>query len=232
MTRFLGNILGKLFKLVYDVISAIGTEPEHFSYYAMSIIATTIIFKVLLLPLSIKQSKSTKVMGKLQPKMQEIQTKYKDDPMVQQKKMADLYKEHNYNPASGCIMLIIQLPIIIAFYKVMQQPVEFVFKDPTIYAAMNKSFFWISNLEIPDHLLYGLPLLSAITTYFQSAAMQTDTAGNEQMQSTQKTMNIFMPIMIFMMARKFPAGLALYWAVSNGFGVFQQILIDKIADKE
>ncbi len=230
MTTFLGNILGKLFKVVYDMISSMGSEPGHFSYYAMAVIVTTIIFKIILLPLAIKQSKSTKVMGKIQPKLQEIQTKYKDDPMVQQKKMADLYKEHNYNPASGCLMLLIQMPIIIAFYKVMQQPVKFVFKDPAIYAAINKSFFWISNLENPDHLLYGLPLLAAITTYLQSAVMQAGTAGNEQMESTQRTMNVFMPIMIFMMSRKFPAGLALYWVVSNGFGVIQQILVDKIVE--
>lgn len=230
MTTFLGNILGSLLMFVYNMISSIGNEPAHFSYYAMSVIITTIIFKILLLPIGIKQSKSMKVMGKIQPELQKIQEKHKDDPMVQQKKMAELYREHKYNPASGCIMLIIQLPIIIAFYRVMQDPVTYAFKDPAVYQAINKSFFWISNLETPDHLLYGLPLLAAVTTYLQTVFMQTGGAANEQMQSTQKTMNIFMPIMIFMMARKFPAGLALYWVVSNGFGVIQQVLINKIAD--
>lgn len=228
MTAFLGNILGKLFRIVYEVLSGMGTEPENFSYYAMTVIVTTILFKLLLLPLAIKQSKSTKMMGKLQPKLQEIQEKYKDDPMVQQKKMADLYKEHNYNPASGCLMLIVQMPILIAFYKVIQNPVTFAFKDAALYAAMNKSFLWIANVENADHLIYGLPLLAGITTYFQSVSMQANTPTNEQMQSTQNTMNIFMPIMIFMMARKFPAGLALYWIVSNAFGAVQQIIINKI----
>ncbi len=232
MMGFFGNIMGKLLSTVYSLVSGFGSEPEHFSFYAMSIILTTIVFKLLLLPLAIKQAKSMKVMGEIQPELLKIQEKYKDDPMVQQKKMSELYKEYKYNPASGCLMLLVQLPILLAFFKVMREPVTYAFKDPGMYEAMNKSFFWISNLDKPDHLMYGLPLLAAITTYLQSITMKTGNAGNEQMETTQKTMNIFLPIMIFMSARSFPAGLALYWVVSNGFGVVQQLVINKIIDKK
>ncbi len=232
MTAFLGNILGKLMMFVYNAVSSIGAEPENLSFYAMSIIVTTIIFKLLLLPLGIKQSKSTKMMGKLQPKLQEIQEKYKNDPKMQQIKMAELYKQYNYNPASGCLLLIIQLPIMIAFYRVIQNPVTFAFTDPAAYDAMNKSFFWITNLENPDPLIWGLPLLAGITTYLQTIVMQPPTQGNTEIQSTQNTMNIVMPVMIFIMARKFPAGLALYWVVSNGFTVLQYILINKLGNEE
>ena len=234
MTAFLGNILGNLLKFVYDIIATIGAEPENFSFYAMAIIVTTILFKLLLLPLSIKQAKATQKMGELQPKLQEIQNKYKKDPQTQQIKMSELYKEHNYNPASGCLMLIVQMPIILAFFKVMREPVIFAFKDPGMYEAMNKSFLWISNLENPDPMLWGLPLLAAATTYLQSLTMQPPTTegSNPQMESTQKTMNIFLPIMIFISARTFPAGLALYWVISNGFGVVQQLLIRSLTKVE
>lgn len=227
MTAFLGNILGKLLKFVYDIIATIGAEPANFSFYAMSIIATTILFKLLLLPLSFKQASATQKMGELQPKLLEIQNKYKNDPQTQQIKMSQLYKEHNYNPASGCLMLIVQMPIILAFFRVMREPITFAFKDPAVYEAMNKSFFWITNLENPDPKMWGLPLLAAATTYLQSLTMQPPEAAgsNPQMESTQKTMNIFLPIMIFMSARSFPAGLALYWIISNVFGVLQQLLI-------
>ncbi len=116
MTAFLGGILGKLLKFVYDMVSTIGAEPENLSFYAIAIIITTIIFKLLLLPINLQQAKSTKKMGELQPQMKEIQTKYKNDPQTQQVKMQELYKKHNYNPASGCLILLIQMPIIFAFF--------------------------------------------------------------------------------------------------------------------
>ena len=78
MTAFLGGILGKLLKFVYDMVSTIGAEPENLSFYAIAIIITTIIFKLLLLPINLQQAKSTKKMGELQPQMKEIQTKYKE----------------------------------------------------------------------------------------------------------------------------------------------------------
>jgi YidC/Oxa1 family membrane protein insertase len=231
MTAFLGDLLGKLLKFVYDIVSNIGTEPEKFSYYAMAIIITTIIFKLILLPISLHQSKSTKKMNDLQPKIKEIQNKYKNDPQTQQAKMMEVYKENKYNPMSGCLILLIQFPIIIAFFKVMGNPVTFAFKDPQVYAAMNKSFLWISNLENPDPYLWGLPLLAAATTYLQSLTMSAGAAADPQAQATQRTMNIFLPFMIFFAARGFAAGLALYWVISNTFQVIQQLISNRSLGK-
>lgn len=226
MTAFLGNILGGLLKFVYDTVSMIGTEPANFSYYAMAVIITTIIFKLMLLPISLNQSKSSKKMNEIQPKIKEIQVKYKSDPQTMNTKMAELYKEHKYNPASGCLPLLIQLPIILAFFKVMREPTLFAFKDPVFYEAMNKTFFWIKNLENPDPFLWGLPLLAAATTYLQSLTM-TAASTDPQAQSTQKMMNIFLPVMIFMAARGFSAGLGIYWVVGNIFSIIQQLISNK-----
>ena len=230
MTAFLGNILGGLLKFVYDMVSQIGTEPANFSFYAMAIIITTIIFKLLLLPISLHQVKSSKKMSEIQPKMKEIQTKYKNDPQTMQVKMAELYKEHKYNPASGCLPLLIQLPIILAFFKVMGNPTIYAFKDLELYQAMNKTFFWIKNLETPDTLLWGLPLLAAATTYLQSLTM-AQPSTDPQAQATQKMMNMMLPIMIFMGAKGFPAGLALYWVISNIFSIVQQMISNKSLGK-
>lgn len=227
---FLGNILGALLKFVYDVVSMIGTEPEKFSYYAMAVIITTIIFKLILLPVSLHQSKSSKKMNEIQPKMKEIQSKYKNDPQTMQAKMTELYREHKYNPASGCLILLIQLPIILAFFKVMREPVTFAFKDPAVYEAMNKTFFWIKNLENPDPYYWGLPLLAAATTYLQTLTMPTG-ATDPQAQSSMKMMNMFLPIMIFMAAKGFSAGLAIYWVVGNIFTIIQQLITNRSMGK-
>lgn len=232
MTDFLGNILGKLLRTVYDVVSSIGTEPENFSYYAMAIIITTILFKLILLPVNLSQSKSSKKMNEIQPKLKELQTKYKDDPQTMQAKMSELYREHKYNPASGCLVLLLQLPIIFAFFKVMRDPVTFAFTEPGFYESMNMNFFWIKDLNIPDPYMWGLPLLAAATTYFQSLTM-TQSQGNTdpQAQSSMKMMNTFMPIMIFFAARGFAAGLALYWVVSNTFTIVQQLISNRDVGK-
>lgn len=231
MTAFLGNILGGLLKFVYDLVSNIGVEPENFSYYAMAVIITTILFKLLLLPMSFQQTKSTKKLNEIQPKIKEIQDKYKSDPQTQQAKMAQVYKEHNYNPASGCLLIFIQFPIIIAFFKVMREPITYAFKDPNLYANMNKAFLWIKDLGEPDTLMWGLPLLAAVTTYLQSLTMPTAGSTDPQAQATQRMMNIFLPAMIFVSARSFPSGLTLYWIVSNTFTIVQQLISNRSLGK-
>lgn len=223
MRAFLGNILGALLRLVYDLVSSIGTEPKNFSYYAMAIIITTVLFKLMLLPLSLHQAKSSKKMAELQPLIKEVQVKYKSDPQTQTAKMQEIYKEHNYNPAAGCLPLLIQLPIILAFFAVFREPAKYAFTEPGFYEAMNKTFLWIPNLEIADAFLWGLPLLAAVTTYIQSITMVMPNS-DPQAQQTQKMMNYFMPVMIFMAARGFPAGLALYWVVGNIFTIVQQLI--------
>ena len=231
MTSFFGNLLGGLLKLVFDIISNIGTESEFFSYYGLAIVLTTIIFRLILLPIGIQQSRSTRKMQELQPKIQEIQKKYKNDPQTQQAKMMQLYKENNYNPASSCIILLIQFPILLAFFSVLRDPVRFVFKDPSVYEAINKGFLWLPNLEQPDPYIWGLPLIAALTTCLQSKVMSLNVESNPQTESTQRVMNLFLPVMIFLAARSFASGVSLYWVVSNLFQIVQQLIINRSLGK-
>ena len=229
MIGFLGNILGSLLRLVYDFVSTtMATEPESISFYAIAIILTTIVFKLILLPINLKQTRSTQKMSEVQPLMKEIQTKYKNDPQTMQTKMQELYKEHKYNPASGCLILLVQMPIIFAFFAVFRDPQSYAFSDPGLYESMAKNFLWIANLENPDPFLWGLPLLAAGTTFLQSKTMSTGTASKDpQAQSTQKMMTYMLPIMIFMASRGFAAGLALYWVISNIFTIGQQVVTNR-----
>ena len=91
---------------------------------------------------------------------------------------------------------------------------------------MNKTFFWIKNLDLADPYLWGLPLLAAITTYLQSITMPSMNS-DPQSAATQKTMNIFMPIMIFFASKGFAAGLGLYWVISNIFTIIQQVISNR-----
>ena len=232
MTAFLGNILGSLLRFVYDMVSSTGIETEYFSYYAMAIIITTIIFKLILLPVNLSQTKSSKKMAEIQPLMKEIQVKYKNDPQTQQKKMQELYKEHNYKPSGSCLILLLQMPIIFAFFAVFREPAKYAFTEPGLYEAINKSFFWIANLDNPDPNLWGLPLLAALTTYLQSAIMAKAQGNSDpQAQAMQKNMMYFMPLMIFVSARSFAGGLALYWVIGNIFTIIQTMISNRSLGK-
>ena len=233
MTAFLGNILGSLLRFVYDMVASTGIETEYFSYYAIAIIITTIIFKLLLLPVNLSQTKSSKKMAELQPLMKEIQVKYKNDPQTQQKKLQDLYKEHDYKPSGSCLILLLQMPIIFAFFAVFREPAKYAFTEPGLYEAINKSFLWITNLDNPDPNLWGLPLLAGLTTYLQSAIMAKaqGSGGNDQAQAMQKNMMYFLPIMIFFSARSFAGGLALYWVIGNIFTILQTLISNRSLGK-
>ncbi|WIV12593.1 YidC/Oxa1 family membrane protein insertase [Proteiniborus sp. MB09-C3] len=240
--------LGVLLKFVYDALIGFGLDFKTLSAYSLAIIITTILFKFLLLPLTLKQMKSMKNMQEIQPKIQELNKKYKNDPQTLNQKTMELYKEHKVNPFGGCFPLLIQFPIIIAYFRVMQFPVPYVFSDQAVYDGILKSFLWIKDIGLaPSVMIDGvmngvsiagfnipiLAILAAITTYFQSKMMMAaqPAAADGQANSTQATMNIVMPIFILWMGSKYAAGLTLYWTVSNIFQIVQQYFTNRSIGK-
>ncbi|MEL7649536.1 MAG: YidC/Oxa1 family membrane protein insertase [Sedimentibacter sp.] len=245
--NFIAKPMGMLVKLLYDMVSVLDTE--YLSAYAISIILSTIIFKLVILPLTIKQTKSMKKMQDLNPKIQELQEKYGKDPQTLQRKQMELYKEANYSPFAGCLPMLIQFPILIAFFYVIRSPEVYVFQNQEAYNLINKAFLWVNDLSFAENhvfdggLINGLSMggmvlpfigaavpilatISALTTYLTSKmTMAGQPAGNEQAMATQKSMNMMMPVMIFVFALQFPAGLGLYWVVSNVFQLVQQYVI-------
>lgn len=194
----------------------------------IAIIFATILIKIILYPLTVKQVKGMKAMQEMQPKLKELQDKYKGNPEKLNKEMALLYKESGANPLAGCLPLIVQMPILMGIFFAIRD-----YSDPALLAGYLKgfswvppiampdsiyilaSFLWIPNLSLPDPL-YILPVISAATTYIQQK--QTSTDMNQQ---TKMMMNI-MPIFIGYISLTFPAGLVLYWVISNIFQIAQQ----------
>jgi YidC/Oxa1 family membrane protein insertase len=191
------------------------TETVGIPNYGIAIILLTIIIKMVLYPLSHKQMKSMLAMQQIQPKIKEIQQKYKEkDPKKMQQKMMDLYREHNVNPAAGCLPLLIQMPILIALFRSL---ISFPYVNTD-----HASFIWVQNLSDKDPY-YILPILAGVTTYFQSKMTTSAT------DPTQKMMLYTMPVFIAWISSTFPAGLSLYWVVFNVVGWAQQYYINKQA---
>lgn len=184
--------------------------------YGLAIIIITIAFKIVLYPLTVKQMKSMKAMQEIGPKVKQIQEKYKDKPEKSQQAVMELYKQHGVNPMAGCLPLLVQMPILIAFYQAL---LHFPYSNPE-----HAGFLWfVQNLSKPDP--WVLPILAAATTFLQQ---KVTTTSNDP---TQRTMLYVMPLFIGWMARSFPAGLALYWVVFNIAGTIQQIFINRMPVK-
>ncbi|MGI6685416.1 MAG: YidC/Oxa1 family membrane protein insertase [Bacillota bacterium] len=194
---------------LYQVTLQIGIPS-----YALAIVLLTVIIKILLYPLTYKQMKSMKVMQELQPKIKDLDKKYKNDPQKKQQAIMELYKEHGANPMSGCLPLLIQFPILIALFRGLQT-----FQPSNID---HYNFLWISDLSKADPSGIILPVLVGLSTFLQ----QYITSPNAS-DSTQKTLLYVMPILFGFMTRSFPAGLAFYWIVFSVVGTIQQLIINK-----
>ena len=231
----ISTVLGSFLKLIYDALAGIfPSEPESISFFALAIIFATIILKLAIVPLNISQVKNQKKMAELQPEMAKLQKKYKNDPQTLAVKQQQLYKDANYKMLSGCLPMIIQMVVLIAFYRVFLEPTKYAFTEEA-FAAMNKNFFYIESLEQVDSTMI-MAILAAISTFFVSFISTKNPANqsmqNQQSQSMMSGMMIFMPIMIFTMGRKMQSALVLYWVISNVFAIIQQLISNYVVAKE
>lgn len=206
---FFGTIFAPIENLLHFVLESLHslTDFAGVGSYGLAIILLTVIIKMLLYPLTVKQVKSMKAMQELSPKMKKIQEKYKDNPQVMQQKVGALYKEAGVNPLAGCLPLVIQMPILMGMYYALYN-----FSYPSPEAAQ---FLWLPSMSEADPL-YILPVLSAFTTFLQQK--MTTTEMNQQM----KIMMTVMPIFIGWISLTFPSGLVLYWVTMNVVQIAQQ----------
>lgn len=195
---FLGDIMGNVLFYLTELTGN----------YGVAIILITLAIRLIMYPLTLKQIKSAATMRTLQPKLKALQERYKEKPQEYQKKMMELWQEHGVNPFSGCLPLLLQLPILYALFAVL--------RDFQFEGISPVFLFW--DLSIKD-ASYVLPVLSGITTYFQTMLTMTD--------PSQKTMMMIMPVFITFISTTFPAGLVLYWIVSNLFAIGQQYIITR-----
>jgi YidC/Oxa1 family membrane protein insertase len=181
--------------------------------FGLSLIAVTILIRFAILPLMIKQTKSSKAMQAIQPELKELQSKYsskdqKTQQKLQQETMA-LFQKHGVNPLAGCMPIFVQMPILIGFYHAIVRTRE----------IAGHNFLWF-DLGSPDPI-YLLPVLAGITTFTQQKIMMMGMPDNPQM----KMMLWMMPIMILVFAITLPSALSLYWVVGNIFSIIQTYLI-------
>ncbi|CAM3806828.1 YidC family membrane integrase SpoIIIJ [Alkalicoccus chagannorensis] len=189
--------------------------------YGLAIIIVTIILRILILPLMIKQTKSTKAMQAIQPEMQELREKYSaKDQQTQQKlqqEMMQLFQKHGVNPLAGCLPILVQMPILIAFYHaIIRTPQINPDVDPS-YTGAPQQFLWF-ELGSADPF-FILPLVAGATTFIQQKMMMVQ--DNPQM----KVLLYLMPAMIMAFAAFFPSALALYWVIGNLFMIVQTYFI-------
>ena len=196
--------------------------------YGITLILLTAIVKTCLYPLYIKQMKSTSASADMQGKIRQLQQKYGNDKETLNIKLAELYKEEGFNPASGCLPMLIQMPIIFALFALLRDPTAFI-DDSSFLFVIHESFFWISDLSKADP--WVLPILAAITTFISYTISMSFNANNE-MAGTMNIMKYLFPIMIFMMGRSFPAGLALYWFFGQFLQIFFNLHMNSIKKKE
>ena len=215
------NVLAKPLLIVMNKIH--GMIPN----YGIAIILLTILIKLVFWPLGTKSYKSMNEMKKVQPLMMELREKYKDDKQRMNQEIMGLYKTYKVNPASGCLPILVQMPIFFALYRMLYQAIE----------LRHAPFIgWIADLSAPDRLFnfdfsipmmqapHGIPMLTLImgASFFLQQKM-TPTAGDPMQQKMMMLMPIFMTVIFI----NFPAGLVLYMFVNNIISMGQQYYIQK-----
>ena len=200
--------------------------------FGIAIILLTLIIRFILYPLNQKALKSQKALSELQPQIKEIQSKYKADRVKQSQALMEFYKTKGINPASGCLPLLVQLPVLIALYQVFlnglkPESLKSLYYFVSRPELINTKFLGLIDLSQSN---YGLAILAGALTFVQSKMMVPSVkSANPGDFSTMmsRQMVYLMPVITLIIAWKLPAGLALYWVVITLFGVVQQYFVNK-----
>lgn len=205
----------------------------------VAIIIVTVLVRLVLVPLSIKATKSQRALQQLQPEMNKLRKQHKDNKEEQTKALMDFYKKNKINPASSCLPMLVQLPIIFALYRVfrvgmdannMDQLYSFVGQPETI----DPFFASLVNMTEPNLIL---AVMAGIFQFLQSRMMMPKGATKKKSKGQgiaadmssmmTKQMTYFLPVITVFIAMSLPSGLALYWATTTLFALGQQYLIIK-----
>jgi YidC/Oxa1 family membrane protein insertase len=192
--------------------------------YGVAIILLTVITKVLFFPLTIKSMTSMKAMQALQPQINALRSKYKSDPQRLQRETMELYRTHKVNPLGGCLPMVVQIPIFYALYVALSVSVEIQNAPFICFGRLFGVDLWICDLAAHDPT-YILPILMGISMFIQQK--MTPVMGDPR----QAKMMLFMPVVFTFMFLNLPAGLVLYWTLSNVLQIAQQKYMERIGKK-
>ncbi|TVR49178.1 MAG: membrane protein insertase YidC [Puniceicoccaceae bacterium] len=216
------GIFGFFSKLLLSMMNAIYSVVPN---YGIAIIGTTMVIKTLFWPITAVAARSSKRMAKISEPMKLIREKFKDDPRKQQEATLELFRQNKVNPLGGCLPILVQIPIFIGLFRMLQSAAE----------LRHEGFLWIEDLSRPDTLghLFGLsflplnplPLLMGLTMWYQMKLMPTPTVDNMQAKIFK-----VMPFIFTVFCYFFSSGLVLYWTVQNLFTILQQYLMNRRDD--
>jgi len=189
--------------------------------WGMSIVGLTVIVRLALLPLTMKQIKSMNAMRALQPQMKEIQAKYKDDRQRMNQEMMKFYKENNVNPLSSCLPLVLQFPVFIALFILLQEN-SF---EAQVESSAQPGWLFITNLaeKATGAELYVLVVLYVVSQLASTFVMSATVEGN------QKYIMYGLPFIFVPFILSFPSGLIVYWITTNLWTFGQQVVVRRIA---
>ena len=191
--------------------------------YGVAIILLTILIKIVFWPLTQKSFKSMQKMKKIQPKIAQVREKYKDDREKLNQELMGLYNTYKVNPMGGCLPMVLQIPVFIALYRMLNTAVE-LRHEPFLW--------WINDLTAPDRLnigfeipyLGGIPVLTILMGVSMFAQQKmTPSSGDPR----QEQIMLLMPVIFTVFFINFPSGLVLYWLVNNILSIVQQYWINR-----
>lgn len=247
--------IGFIFNIIFTfpILNVLMLLDHVFGDFGLSIIILTLVVRLCLFPLTLKQLRSTKATQAIQPLMADIRKKYTDQ-REQYAEMQRLYKEYNINPMAGCLPLLVQLPILYGMYGAMRLVLTPTGGHITLAEINNLIYPFLPRFQVmPDFTLrwftfidphwsislaqadptHILPILAGLATFAQlrmsqARAAQKSSSGNKQadmMTQQMQIMSFVMPFVTFFIALSFPAGLALYWTTTSVFSMVQQYFV-------
>jgi YidC/Oxa1 family membrane protein insertase len=217
--------------------------------FALSIVVLTILIRLVLFPLTLKQLRSTKAMQQIQPLINEVKKQYPKDQRAQLEATQAIYKEYGINPAAGCLPLLVQLPVLYGLFYALSSVVRggtvqsinniiypFLPKLPlSTNIASLTALRWFTFINPAWHIALSqpdpthiLPILAGLATFIQlrmSQPQNVSSGSTNAMAAQMKIMQFIMPLVTLFFAWTFPAGLALYWTTSTIFSMVQQYFV-------
>jgi len=227
--------IGFLLSYIYDYVVSYGT----------SIVILTVIINIIIFPLTLRQTRSTKRMQDAQPELKRLQKQYKDNKEELNKKIAEYYKEKGINPLGCVVPLLVQMPIWFALFRVLREPLLFIPKEATLYSQLgdhSSVLFFNMDLQIPassisawiDRAPYIVLILLVVGTALIQQNQLTKKQGksNNQQQQQMQMIGKVMPLFFGFISWTLPSGLVVYFLTGNIFRIGQQAVIVKLEENQ
>lgn len=210
MFSLLARPFGYILQFLYSIIGQ----------YGVSIAIFSAVIRLAMYPLYRSQIVNQAGMAEFTTKSKEIQQKYADDKEMMNEKLAELQRESGYNPTSGCLPIFIQMFIISGLFMLLRYPLNY-YQDESMVFAVHESFLWIKDLSQPDPWI--LPILSGVATFISftlTGGASVAAATGQTSNSMTNIMKFVFPVMIMWLAHSYPAGIAIYWFISQVAQIF------------